>query len=133
MDGSCAFCKIVSGETKAAIVFEDRECLAFLDYRPLFPGHTLLVPRLHYETFPELPAAEAGPLFTVAQRLAGAMESALGADGAMVAINNGVSQGVPHLHVHVVRRRKKDGLRGFFWPRHKYADAEEMEAVAGRL
>lgn len=130
---TCAFCRIAAGEDHGAVVWEDERCVAFLDARPLFPGHTLLVPRAHYETLMDLPREMLEPLFGTAQRLARAMETALGAEGSFVAINNRVSQSVPHLHVHVVPRKKKDGLRGFFWPRTKYGSEAEMEAVAARL
>jgi histidine triad (HIT) family protein len=126
---SCLFCRIASGEVEATIVYEDDDSVAFLDHRPLFHGHTLLVPRAHVETFGELPASQVGPFFRTAQLLARAIESALGAEGTFVAMNNRVSQSVPHLHVHVVPRRRKDGLKGFFWPRTKYKSEEEMEAV----
>jgi histidine triad (HIT) family protein len=127
---SCVFCQIVSGEKDASVVLDEAGCLAFLDHRPLFPGHVLLVPRAHYETLAELPADLTEPLFVQARRLALAVEAATGAEGTFVAMNNKVSQSVPHLHVHVVPRRKGDGLRGFFWPRQKYRDAAEREAVA---
>jgi histidine triad (HIT) family protein len=117
---NCIFCKIIRGELAANIVFEDDVSLAFLDHRPLFPGHTLLVPKTHYETLSDLPAELVGPLFTNAQLLTRAVEIALEAEGSFVAMNNRVSQSVPHLHVHIVPRRKKDGLKGFFWPRNKY-------------
>jgi histidine triad (HIT) family protein len=130
---SCLFCAIVAGSEPAHIVLETADTLAFLDTRPLLPGHTLLVPKVHYETLVDLPRALIAPLFTDAQRLAGAMESALGAAGSFVAVNNRVSQSVAHLHVHVVPRNRKDGLRGFFWPRTKYASAEEAEAIAAKL
>lgn len=130
---SCVFCELIAGRVKAAVVFEDEHSFAFLDSRPLFPGHTLLVPRTHYETLPDLPPALLAPFFANAQRLASAMETALGAEGSHVAINNRVSQSVPHLHVHIVPRRKGDGLKGFFWPRRKYASEEEMEQVAARI
>src|SRR5215472_5627468 len=129
----CLFCAIVAGERPSHRVLEDDACFAFLDVRPVFAGHTLLVPRAHYETLDELPAPLLTPLFGNAQRLARAMPIALGADGTFVAINNRVSQSVPHLHVHVVPRRKGDGLRGFFWPRQKYASEADMAAVAGLL
>lgn len=103
--------------------------MAFLDHRPLFPGHCLLVPKKHYETLVDLPKGQVGRLFGNAQVLARAVETALSAEGTFVAINNRVSQSVPHLHIHVVPRRRKDGLKGFFWPRHKYGDENEMEAV----
>jgi histidine triad (HIT) family protein len=122
---ACIFCEIVSGALAAPVVWEDELTLGFLDHRPLFPGHTLLVPKQHIETLPELPAEMLAPLFAAAQRLARAMEAGLSADGSFVAINNRISQSVPHLHIHVVPRRKKDGLKGFFWPRQKYADAAE--------
>jgi histidine triad (HIT) family protein len=129
MADGCLFCQIVSGVTPASIVFQDDFALAFLDHRPLFPGHCLLIPKAHIETLGELPASSLEPLFGTAQSLAGAMERGLEADGTFVAINNKVSQSVPHLHVHVVPRRRKDGLKGFFWPRGKYRDAEHMENV----
>jgi histidine triad (HIT) family protein len=130
---SCPFCAIVAGTEPAHIVLETVDTLAFLDTRPLFPGHTLLLPKEHYETLVDLPRALIAPLFTDAQRLAGAMEVAFGAAGSFVAINNRVSQSVAHLHVHVVPRNRKDGLRGFFWPRTKYASPEEAEATAAKL
>jgi histidine triad (HIT) family protein len=130
---TCAFCDILSAGGNAALVFEDEISFAFLDHRPVFPGHTLLVPKAHHETLPDLPPELLAPLFHNAQRLARAMETGLGADGSFVAVNNRVSQSVPHLHVHVIPRRKGDGLRGFFWPRRKYASEEEMREVAARL
>ena len=130
---ACLFCAIVAGTEPAFVVLETDDAMAFLDTRPLFPGHTLLVPKQHYETLVDLPAALIGPLFTQAQRLAAAMETAFGAAGSFVAINNRVSQSVLHLHVHVVPRNRKDGLRGFFWPRTKYASPDEAEAVAAKL
>jgi len=130
---ACAFCAIVRGEAPAAVVLRDDGCTAFLDLRPLFHGHVLLVPDAHVETLPDLPPAEVAPLFTTAQRLCLAVEAALDAQGTFVAMNNVVSQSVPHLHVHVVPRRRKDGLRGFFWPRTRYSGEEEMQAVAARI
>ena len=126
---SCLFCRIVSGEVLATIVYEDDDSMAFLDHRPLFHGHTLLVPRVHVETLGELPVSQLGPFFKAAQLLSRAIEPALDAEGTCVAMNNRVSQSVPHLHVHVVPRRRKDGLKGFFWPRTKYKDEAEMLAV----
>ena len=126
---SCLFCRIVSGEVPATIVYEDDNSVAFLDHRPLFHGHTLLVPRVHVETLGELPVSQVGPFFKTAQLLSRAIEPALGAEGTFVAMNNRVSQSVPHLHVHVVPRRKGDGLKGFFWPRTKYKSEDEMLAV----
>jgi histidine triad (HIT) family protein len=131
--GGCAFCGIVAGEVEAALVFEDGHAVAFLDRRPLFPGHVLLVPRAHHETLADLPDALIEPLFRDVRLLARAVESAMGAEGSFVAINNRVSQSVPHLHVHVVPRNRKDGLRGFFWPRSRYSSEDEAADVAGRL
>lgn len=126
---NCAFCKAVCRELEIYIVFEDEVSLAFLDHRPLFPGHCLLVPKKHYETLTDLPASLVAPLFANVQLLATAVEQGLQAEGTFVAINNRVSQSIPHLHVHVVPRRRKDGLRGFFWPRQPYKDAESMKKV----
>ena len=126
----CVFCRIVAGEVPAHVVLDEEQVMAFLDARPVFPGHCLLVPREHHETLTDLPPDLIAPVFTAAQRLAGAVESGMGADGTFVAINNRVSQSVPHLHVHVVPRRRKDGLRGFFWPRQKYESEEAMKAAA---
>ena len=125
----CLFCRIAAGGVPAQIVFEDEQALAFLDHRPLFPGHVLLIPRRHYETLADLPADAAGPFFRTAQLLSRAVEEAMAAPGSFVAINNRVSQSVPHLHVHIVPRRPKDGLRGFFWPRTRYRDPAEAETV----
>ena len=133
MPADCRFCAIARGEVDARIVLDDEDVLAFLDHRPLFPGHCLLIPRRHHETLPELPRALLEPLFAAAQVLALAVEEALGAEGSFVAVNNKVSQSVPHLHVHVVPRRRKDGLRGFFWPRTPYRDEQHAEEVAEAL
>jgi histidine triad (HIT) family protein len=130
---ACVFCEIVEGKHPAHIVLDTGDSVAFLDARPLFEGHTLLVPRTHLETLADLPPEAVGPFFTQAQRLAGAMETELGAAGSFVAMNNRISQSVPHLHVHVVPRNRKDGLRGFFWPRRKYASEEEAAGYAERL
>jgi histidine triad (HIT) family protein len=130
---SCVFCAIIRGEVPAFRVLEDETCIAFLDARPVFHGHTLLVPRVHYETLGDLPAELLSPVFANAQRLARAVEAGLGAAGSFVAVNNKVSQSVPHLHVHVVPRKPKDGLKGFFWPRTKYASDSEAEEIAARL
>ncbi|WP_127131125.1 HIT family protein [Georgenia sp. SYP-B2076] len=130
---SCTFCRIVRGEIPAHVVLETAETMAFLDARPVFKGHTLLVPRDHVETLPDLPAPLLAPYLGAAQRLATAMTEGLGAQGSFVATNNVVSQSVPHLHVHVVPRTKGDGLRGFFWPRTKYADDAEAHGYAERL
>jgi histidine triad (HIT) family protein len=129
----CIFCRIVSGEVAAPVVFEDETSLAFLDHRPVFPGHTLLISKEHYETLADLPAVLIQPFFANAQLLARAVEAALQADGTFVAINNRVSQSVPHLHVHIVPRRKKDGLRGFFWPRRAYDNSDEIEKMKNTI
>ncbi|HET7720484.1 MAG TPA: HIT family protein [Acidimicrobiales bacterium] len=129
----CVFCAIVAGSTPAHTVYGDEHTLAFLDARPVFPGHVLLVPREHHETLTDLPPALVEPLFTATRRLAAGVQTAMEADGTFVAMNNTVSQSVPHLHVHVVPRRRKDGLRGFFWPRQRYAGEDEMEGVAARI
>jgi histidine triad (HIT) family protein len=133
MEPSCKFCEIASRVLSSAIVFEDSVSLAFLDNRPLFPGHTLLIPKQHFETLENLPAEVVGPFFTNVQVLARAVESSMNAEGSFVAINNRVSQSVPHLHVHIVPRRKKDGLRGFFWPRQKYKDDAEMQQAQAAI
>jgi histidine triad (HIT) family protein len=132
-DDNCLFCRIVSGEVSAVVVYEDANTVAFLDHRPLFPGHTLLVPREHYETLVDLPAAQVGPFFKNAQLLSRAVESAMEAEGSFIAMNNRVSQSVPHLHVHIVPRRRKDGLKGFFWPRTKYKSDEELEITREKI
>ena len=129
----CIFCDIVAGTTPADIVFEDEATVAFLDARPVFIGHTLLVPRSHHETLTDLPPELVEPLFSTARLLARAVPDALGAEGTFVAINNRISQSVPHLHVHVVPRRRKDGLRGFFWPRTKYESDEQRRDTAAAI
>ncbi len=129
----CLFCRVAAGETAASVVWSDPDLVAFLDIRPLFKGHVLLVPRRHVATLVELPAALRDPFLGAAQRLAAAMVTALGAQGSFVAMNNVVSQSVPHLHCHVVPRTKGDGLRGFFWPRTSYADAADRDAWAARI
>jgi histidine triad (HIT) family protein len=130
---ACVFCAIVAGKEAAYIVFEDAICMAFLDTRPLFPGHTLVIPRAHRATFRDVLRGELEPLMSAAQRISAAQEKALRSEGTFVALNDRVSQSVPHVHVHVVPRRKGDGLRGFFWPRQKYASDEEAAAIAGQL
>lgn len=126
----CAFCEIVAGELWTHVVWESPDCVAFLDRRPVFVGHTLVVPKLHVETLTDLPDDLLAPLMRDARLLAGAIRRALDAHGTFVAINNTVSQSVPHLHVHVVPRRFKDGLRGFFWPRQRYEDDEHARRTA---
>jgi len=134
---SCTFCRIVRGDLAAHVVHADDAHLAFLDHRPLFAGHVLVVPRVHVETLLDLPAEAVGPLFQLVQRISRAVERGADADGFFNAVNNRVSQSVPHLHVHVIPRRKKDGLKGFFWPRYTYAGEEEMakvrDAIAGAM
>jgi histidine triad (HIT) family protein len=129
----CKFCDILEGKIASEIVFEDSVSAAFLDHRPVFPGHCLLVPRAHRETLLDLTYELVAALFSNAQVLARAVEEGLDAEGSFVAVNNRVSQSVPHFHIHVIPRRKKDGLRGFFWPRQKYSDATEMARVADGL
>lgn len=133
VDDNCLFCRIVSGELPATIVYEDEHSLAFLDHRPLFPGHTLLVPREHFETLGDVSPSLIEPYFKAAQLLSRVVEAALDAEGTFVAMNNRVSQSVPHLHVHIVPRRRKDGLKGFFWPRTKYKGEEEMKEVQSKI
>jgi len=130
---SCTFCAIAAGELPAAVVLDEPDVLGFLDLRPVFPGHVLLVPRTHVETLPELSAELLPVLFGAAQRVAAAALPAMAADGTFVAMNNRVSQSVPHLHVHVVPRKFKDGLRGFFWPRQKYDSEDAMHEIAERI
>ncbi len=130
---SCLFCRIAAGEEPAHLVFEDERFVAFLDIRPLFHGHVLLVPREHHVTLMDLPEELAGPLTITAQRVSRAVQEAMGSQGIFNAINNVVSQSVPHLHVHVVPRNRKDGLRGFFWPRTKYESEEQAAEVAARI
>ena len=126
----CVFCRIVDGELDASVVFRDEVAVGFLDHRPLFPGHVLVVPNDHVETIVDLPAASVYPFARRVQAVAAALPAALGAQGTFVANNNVVSQSVPHLHVHVVPRTKGDGLRGFFWPRTRYADGEAALVAA---
>src|SRR5262245_14800083 len=130
---TCIFCKILSGQAPAHTVLDEPDRVGILDNRPLFPGHVLLMPRRHVDTLVDLPAEEVGPFFQAAQALARAVEKALGAEGTFVGINNKVSQSVPHLHVHVVPRRFKDGLRGFFWPRTPYTSEADAAAVAAAI
>jgi histidine triad (HIT) family protein len=131
--GECLFCGIAGGTVPSAIVWRDDHVCAFLDARPVFKGHVLVAPRAHVPTLLELPDAETAPLFIAVRRVAAAVERGLGADGTFVALNNKVSQSVPHLHVHVVPRRRKDGLRGFFWPRVPYESDAERDEFAARI
>jgi histidine triad (HIT) family protein len=129
----CVFCEIARGEQPASFVLESPEVVAFLDTRPIFRGHVLVVPRTHVATLPELPDALVQPFFTRARAVAAALPGALGAQGTFVAMNNVVSQSVPHLHCHVVPRSKGDGLRGFFWPRMTYESDAQRENYAARI
>jgi histidine triad (HIT) family protein len=129
----CPFCAIAAGAEAGHVVFEDEVSVAFLDNRPLFPGHSLLIPRRHLETLAEVPDDLIGPLFANARLLSRAIPKAMGKPGSFVALNNVVSQSVPHLHVHIVPRVPKDGLRGFFWPRSKYESGEQMREVAATV
>jgi histidine triad (HIT) family protein len=129
----CVFCDIVSGAVAAFVVADEPDGVAFLDARPLFPGHVLVVPRDHVETLGDLPESSVAPFFRLVRRIAIAVEAGLGAGGTFVAINNRVSQSVPHLHAHVVPRTKGDGLRGFFWPRHRYASNDEASAYQEKI
>jgi histidine triad (HIT) family protein len=129
----CTFCAIERGEIQAHMVLDDEHAIAFLDHRPVFEGHTLLAPRKHVETLGDLPDEMIEPLFVRARLLARAVQAGLEADGTFVAMNNIVSQSVPHLHLHIVPRRRKDGLRGFFWPRTKYGSEEEAAAIAASI
>jgi histidine triad (HIT) family protein len=129
----CTFCRIVAGDLPAHVVLDDGDMLGFLDVRPVFHGHTLVVPKAHRDTLLDLPPEELPALFGAVQQVAAAVVDGLGAEGSWVSVNNVVSQSVPHLHVHVVPRTKGDGLRGFFWPRTKYASDAEAAATAARL
>ena len=133
MPASCVFCKIVSGEIPAHRVYEDAVSIVFLDNGPLFPGHCLVSPKQHVETLADLPLTLVQPIFANAQLIAKAVERGLNAEGSFVAVNNRISQSVPHLHVHVVPRRRKDGLKGFFWPRQPYRDEAEKTSVLRSL
>ena len=127
--GECVFCKIADGRLPGSVVYQDADFLAFLDSYPLFPGHVLLCPRNHYETLLDLPQNLSGAALMKTQLIARAVESSMSAEGTFVAVNNRVSQTVPHLHIHIVPRRRKDGLRGFFWPRQRYENDKERETV----
>jgi histidine triad (HIT) family protein len=130
---SCAFCSIVRDEKKSLVVYSDSFTLAFLDRKPVFLGHTLVIPKSHYETLADLPDYLVHTFFSTVQLMSKAVQNALGSDGTFVAMNNRVSQSVPHLHVHVVPRRMHDGLRGFFWPRQAYRDENEAREVAEKV
>ena len=126
----CTFCDVVSGKITSVIVFEDEDCLGFLDHRPLFPGHSLLVPKKHFETLLDLPDKLITSFFSATKLLTTAVQNGCHAEGSFVAINNKVSQSVPHLHIHIVPRRKGDGLKGFFWPRFPYKSEHDKQAIA---
>lgn len=131
--GECVFCRIVRGETEAHLIHADAHTLSFLDHNPLFPGHVLVIPRMHHATLPDLPPELLAPLFGHARRIARGLKWALGLDGTFVAINNGVGQSVPHLHVHVIPRRMGDGMRDLYLPRKDFADADERANVVRTL
>ena len=129
----CKFCGIARREVDAHVVYSDEDSVAFLDSRPLFPGHCLLIPVGHYETITDLPKNKVGPLLVDTRLVAAAVQNGMMADGSFVAINNKVSQSIPHLHIHIVPRKEKDGLRGFFWPRQKYTNAQEISNVQNAI
>ncbi len=129
----CQFCDVAAGDPTAHLVLDEGDVVAFLDFRPLFPGHVLVVPRAHHQTVTDLPVDFLHPLFLAVQRVAVAVTGAMDADGTFIAMNNTVSQSVPHLHVHVVPRRFKDGLRGFFWPRQRYRSEAEATEIAAHI
>ena len=133
MPQDCIFCRITAGEVSAYTIYEDAEVVAFLDTGPLFAGHTLVCPRIHYDTLPDVPAGALVPLFSAVQLVSRAVEQGLGAGGSFVAINNKISQSVPHLHVHVIPRRRGDGMKGFFWPRRPYRDEAEARDAQNKL
>ena len=130
---SCVFCDIAADKLPAEIVWRSQHAMAFLDSRPLFPGHVLLIPAGHVATLADLPAAQVGPLFQAVQKLESAVERALAAEGTFIAVNNRIGQSVPHLHIHIVPRRKGDGLKGFFWPRHAYDSDEHLRETAEKI
>ena len=129
----CIFCKIAGGKIPAEVIYENDDCVVFLDVAPLFPGHALVCPKQHFDTLMDVPSGLLAPLFGTAQLIARAVESGLGAEGSFIAINNKISQSVPHLHVHVIPRRRKDGLKGFFWPRRPYASEDEKRQTGDAL
>lgn len=132
-ENACKFCSIINKTDKSYIVFEDDLTLAFLDIKPLFPGHTLLVPKLHFKTLPELPIDILNRIFVNLQFIEKAVEKSCNSEGSFIAINNNVSQSIPHLHIHIVPRNKKDGLKGFFWPRNKYKGDEEIKEFRDKI
>ncbi len=130
---NCIFCSIIAGKEKGYVVFEDTDFLVFLDLYPLLLGHCLLIPKLHFATVQDLPENLMASCFSLIQKISFAVEKGMEAEGSFIAVNNKVSQSVPHLHVHIVPRRKRDGLKGFFWPRAKYSDEQQMREVAERI
>jgi histidine triad (HIT) family protein len=131
--GKCGFCAIINGDAEADVVDDGEHYIAFLDHRPLFRGHTLLVPKMHVRLLSDLPADRVGEFFREAQRLERAVEDGLAADGSMILINNVVSQSVPHLHLHVIPRRRKDGLRFWLGPRHPYDPEHPAGEYAAKI
>jgi histidine triad (HIT) family protein len=129
----CVFCRMVRGEVETRVVFRDETSMAFLDRRPVFLGHCLLIPLDHYETLADLPPQLVGPLFLNVRKLSISVQRAMKSDGSFVAINNKVSQSVPHLHIHVVPRKSKDGLRGFFWPRQSYSSEAQAQEIQRKI
>lgn len=129
----CVFCKIAQGALNAETIHEDENCIVFLDSGPLFAGHCLVCPKRHYDTLMDVPPELLQPLFQNVQLIARAVEAGLGAEGSFVAVNNKISQSVPHLHVHVIPRRRKDGMKGFFWPRRPYRDEVELRETGDAL
>jgi histidine triad (HIT) family protein len=132
-NSGCIFCRIIAGEVSAARVYEDSHVTVFLDHSPLFHGHCLVVPKVHYDTLLDVPPTLLQPVMEVVQLIGRAVEQGLAADGSFVAVNNKISQSVPHLHVHVIPRKKGDGMKGFFWPRHPYSDNGHMESVRSKI
>jgi histidine triad (HIT) family protein len=130
---SCVFCKIARRAIPAETIYEDSHSIVFLDNGPLFAGHCLVCPRQHYDTLMDVPPELLQPLFANVQMIARAVEAGLGAEGSFIAVNNKISQSVPHLHVHVIPRRRKDGMKGFFWPRRPYRDQDELRETADAL
>ncbi len=133
MSDACIFCKIIAHEIPATVVYEDELSIAFLDITPLFPGHVLLAPKSHAATLTDLPAESVGPIFLNVQKLTRAVQKAMDAPGSFIGINNKISQSVPHLHIHIVPRRMKDGLRGFFWPKNPYSGPDQIKETADKI
>jgi len=132
-NAACVFCRIANGAEPNSTLFEDEQHIVFLDKRPVFLGHSLVVPKPHHETLYDLPAEAIGPLFKLAQKIGKSVERGMGAEGSFIAINNIVSQSVPHLHIHIIPRIKGDGLRGFFWPRQQYMSNEQLLEIQEKI